>query len=219
MKKLQLAFAALVLASTLSFAQPANKQDRKQHGKHEQKNKIEDLDLSDDQKAQMKAANEDFKAQMKALKNDGNQTVAQQRDKRAALAQAHKTRLDNILTTEQRAKRATLHANGRQQHGEMNARHMERMQKELNLTTEQINQLKNSDEAMKSKLENIKNNSSLDEAAKRQQLTALREERKAMMEKVLTAEQKEKWQGMHKEQKGHQEKHRGAKRMKKAATV
>ena len=218
MKKLKLAFAALVLASTVSIAQPADKQDRK-HGKHEQWSKMEELNLTEDQKTQMKAANEDFKAQMKALQSDGNQTVTQQRDKRAALAQAHKTKLDNILTTEQKAKRATLQANGKKQYGEMNARHMESMQKELNLTSEQVNQLKNSDEAMKSKLENIKNNSNLDETAKRQQLTALREERKATMDKVLTAEQKEKWQGMHKDQKGNKQKPQGAKRGQKQPTA
>lgn len=214
----QFAFAALLLASTVSFAQPANKQDVKQHGKHQQINRMQELNLTEDQQAQMKAANEDFKAQMKALKNDGSQTAEQQTAKKTALAQAHKAKLESLLTSEQKSKMAALKTAAKQEHGEMNAKHIERMQKELNLTADQANQLKSNEEAMKSQFESIKNNTNLDEATKRRQLAALKAERKATMEKVLTPEQKEKWQGMHKEQKGKMRKHDG-KKNRPATTV
>ncbi len=211
MKKLQVAFAALMLAGTISFAQPATKQDTEKPGKHQHQNKMRELNLTDDQKAQMKAANEDFKAQMKAVQSDENQTVAQQRNKRAALAQAHKVKMESLLTPAQKNKMAELKATAKQQHNEISSKHFETMQKELNLTSEQASQLKNINDAMKSKLESIKNNPNLDEAAKRQQLTALKAERKATMDKVLTAEQKEKWQGMRKQHKGNRKMNRGRK--------
>ena len=208
MKKLKLAFAALLLTSTISFAQPATTQESKASGKHQHQNRMQDLNLTEDQKVQMKAENESFKTQLKALKSNGAQTD-QQKEQRTALAQAHKAKVESILTTEQKSKMATLKATDKQNHPEMSDKHMQNMQKELNLTDAQANELKKNQATLKSKMDAIKNNSNLDEAAKHQQLSALKEERKAMFDKVLTAEQKEKFQGMRKEHKG--KKHPGKK--------
>ena len=52
---------------------------------------------------------------------------------------------------------------------------------------------------MKGKFDAIRNNSSLDRTAKMQQMHALREDMKNSFDKVLTPEQKEKWQGMRKQ--------------------
>lgn len=207
MKKLQFAFAVLVLATTVSFAQPATKQNGKQYGKHQQVNRMQELNLTADQQAQMKAANDEFRAQMKALKSEGSQTVDQQKAKRTELAQAHKAKIESLLTSDQKTKMKELKETEKQQHGEMGAKHIEKMQQELNLTPDQASQLKSSDEVMKSKSASIKNNTNLDANAKHQQLKALMDERKALMDKVLTPEQKEKWQGMKKQHKGKMHKH------------
>lgn len=212
MEKLKFAFAALVLVTTISFAQPANTPVGKLQGRHQHTNKMQELNLTEDQKAQMKMADEEYKAQLKALNSNENQTVKQQRDQSAALEQARKAKLETLLTAEQKSKMAELKATSKQNRPEKSAKHVQDMQKELNLTDVQVDELKNNHAALKNKMDAIKNNTSLDEASKRSQMAALKEDQKAMFDKVLTAEQKQKFQGMHKEHKGNMKKHNGKKR-------
>ncbi len=198
MKRIQIALVALLLSTSFAMAQP----DLKKHDKtfHHQGREMAytKLNLSDDQKAKMKTANEDFKKQMQALNSNENQSVKQQRDARVALMKDHKAKMENILTSDQKAQVAQMKVDAKKSHSEMAAKHLDKMKQELALTDQQVSQLKSNQEVMKSKLEAIKNNTSLDRTAKMQQLRAARESMKNSMEQVLTPEQKEKWQGMKK---------------------
>jgi hypothetical protein len=72
------------------------------------------------------------------------------------------------------------------------------MKQELNLSDEQVNQLKSNQAAIQNKMKAIHENTSLDRTAKMQQMKAIHEDQKNSLEKILTPEQKTKWQGMKK---------------------
>jgi len=206
MKKLVLGFA-IMFATIGAFAQPGNKvQDNKQkhHGKHHDKKAmaLQQLNLSDDQKAQIKASNEEFKAKMKAAQGNENQTVKQLRDSRASLAKAHKAKMESILTTEQKGKLAELKTNAKKNHEERSAKHFDKMKKDLSLTDQQVATLKSNQETIKGKFKALHENDKLDRAAKKQQMMALRSEMKSNFDNVLTKEQKDKMQSLRAERKG-----------------
>jgi len=195
-----------MFATVGAFAQPATSvKDHKQkhHGKHHDGKKmaLQQLNLSDAQKAQMKASNEEFKSKMKAAQSNENQTVKQLRDTRASLAKAHKAKMESILTTEQKGKLAELKANAKKQHGEHFAKHFDKMKQQLNLTDQQVATLKSNQESIKGKLKAIKDNDQLDRTAKMQQVKALRTEMKSNFDNVLTKEQKDKMQTLRAERK------------------
>ena len=199
MKRIQIALATLLLSASFAIAQPeTGKQGKHPHFENRELS-MNKLNLTDDQKAKMKAANDDFRKQMQALKSNGNQTVQQQKDAREALMKSHKVQVENILTTDQKNQLAQMKKEGKSQQGEMNGKHLEKMKQELNLTDQQVSQLQSSQQATKAKMDAINSNSSLDATAKKKQLHTLREEMKNNLEQVLTPEQKEKWQGMKKD--------------------
>ena len=212
MKKIQIALVALILSTGITIAQPDTKTHDKQFTHQRKEMAFDKLNLSDDQKGKMKAANDDFKKQMQALNSNENQTVKQQRDARTALMKEHKAKVESILTADQKAQ---MKLDAKKRHSEMSAKHLDKMKQELALTDQQVSQLKSSQEAMKTKVGAIENNTSLDRTAKMQQLHAARESMKNSMEQILTPEQKEKWQGM-KKNRPHSHFKRGNRQGKKA---
>ena len=113
MKKiLALSFAAVILTSA-AFAQTertVNKQAKmeRHEGRHEKGKIMKELNLSKEQKAQLKAQHQDMKAKRKALKGQDNISVKEMREKQAALKAEQKGKLDAVLTAEQRTKLAEI---------------------------------------------------------------------------------------------------------------
>lgn len=198
MKKIQISLAALLLTVSVAMAQPdVRKQPLRQH--HQKEMAFKDLNLSEDQKAKMKAINDDFRSKMQALKSNENQTVKQQRDGREALVKQHKAQVENILTTEQKTKLTSLKADAQKRHQEMASKHLDKMKAELNLSDDQVAKLKSTQQATHDKMKAIHDNASLDRTAKMQQMKAIRKDMKGNLDKILTPEQKAKWQGMKKD--------------------
>ncbi|MEO5991656.1 MAG: hypothetical protein ABIP68_08475 [Ferruginibacter sp.] len=79
----------------------------------------------------------------------------------------------------------------------------DKMKNEMGLTSDQQKQMKESREYFKAKKEAIKNNTSLSETAKKDQLEALRAERKAKMATILTPEQQKKMKEKKQNHKNH----------------
>ena len=74
------------------------------------------------------------------------------------------------------------------------------MKERLGLTDEQQAKLQSTREAMQEKVKAIKENKSLDEAAKREKIRALMQERKENLKSILTEEQLKKMKEGHKGQ-------------------
>jgi periplasmic protein CpxP/Spy len=87
-----------------------------------------------------------------------------------------------------------------------------KMAKELNLSKEQMAQMKENHKAMKAKHDALKANDQITVKEMKERKAALKAEQDANMDKVLTAEQKTKFAEIKKERKGNNGKHLGQKK-------
>jgi Spy/CpxP family protein refolding chaperone len=78
-----------------------------QHHKHKDE-MMKQLNLTKEQKGQLKAQHKEMKAKKDALKAQDNITVKEWREKRAALKAEQQSKTNAILTDEQRTKMAEL---------------------------------------------------------------------------------------------------------------
>ena len=92
---------------TVAAADAPQAHGRHQH-KHEKGEMMKQLNLTKEQKAQMKVQHKEMKAKKDALKKEDNITVKEMRERRAALKAEQKTKTDAILTGEQKTKMAEL---------------------------------------------------------------------------------------------------------------
>ncbi len=130
-KLLALSFAAVILSSA-AFAQKErtveNKPRMERHeGRHGKDKMMKELNLTKEQRTQLKAQHQDMKAKRKALKAQDNITVKEMREKQAALKAEQKGKMDAILTADQRTKMAELK---KQTRAETRERNMKRKHKE-----------------------------------------------------------------------------------------
>lgn len=109
MKKILVSFIAITSIMFSAKAQiqrnnnDVNKEYEKHQGKKDHKQMAKDLDLSNDQKQQMKSINMDFKNRMKDLKNS-NLSESELKAKRETLQQERKQKMMFLLTPEQKNK-------------------------------------------------------------------------------------------------------------------
>lgn len=107
MKRIFLTMLALTLTAGV-FAQADNakhnktNKEWKHHNKGDRKDKMKDLNLSESQRTQMKSINENFRDQMQSLKNDKSLSAEQLKQRRQDLAQEHRSKIENILTNDQK---------------------------------------------------------------------------------------------------------------------
>lgn len=188
MKKSIVAVVALVM---VAFSASAQHKRIQKHGQHK-KAMAHQLNLSDAQKAQAKANHELFKKQMQELNKNENITVKEFRDRKAALHKDHKAAMQNLLTPEQKAQMAQMKADKKAKRAEMSAKRMDKMKQQLQLSDDQMAKMKAAREGLKTKLQAIKSNESLDRQQRKEQLMALKKDHKAQWDNILTAEQKEK---------------------------
>ena len=194
MKKMILGLAAIVTV-TCSIAQqkPDGGQHKGQHPGMEQRHRGADfsqLNLTDAQQQQIKAVKEDFRKQMQELNSKETITVKEQRDQRAALVKAQKSKMEAILTADQKNELAKIKAENANKRAEMEAKRLEKMKEKLSLSDAQVATIKSAQQQTHSKIDALLKDESIDRTDKKQQLTALRQEMKTNMEKVLTSDQK-----------------------------
>ena len=193
MKKIIL--SALILSLAFAVQAQEGKTDRHGKGRHHG-NVMEKLNLTEDQKAKMKAENEAFHKQMKEIKSNETVTVADMKSKTEAARKAHKAKVQSILTTEQKAQLEKMKSEfkGKREAG-MKGRHDRmgdrsgKMAEKLNLTADQKAKMEKNREELKVKMKAIRDNSALDESAKKEKMKELMKERKESMKSILTEEQ------------------------------
>lgn len=205
-----------------SFAQTTHKHQKhhnKEHNKQwgERKNGMDDkLNLSDAQKSRMKTINENFRNKMQALQQDSNLSNEVRKQGREELISAHRTEMMSILNPEQKAKweenrnkgaanrkdeqqgnknmkrdgEAHANRNGEQRTG--------RMREELNLSADQAARIKTINQNFRNDLQNIRKNENLTQEQKKEQTRILQKQHKENISALLTSEQKEKFNSLHK---------------------
>lgn len=113
MKKILFSLLAVALTFT-SIAQTTTQTENKAAKHHDKEGKIKgevakNLNLTSDQKHQLKVINHDYKEQMQTLNSNTN--TADIKQQREVLIKDYKQRVDNILTPEQRIKAEQLKRN------------------------------------------------------------------------------------------------------------
>ncbi len=163
--------------------------DGDHRGGHHKGMMFQKLNLSDAQKDQMKNLNNDFKTKMEALKKNDQMTMGDFKTQREALAKEHKSQMLAILTPDQKNQLEQLKKDEKANREQKGEKRFEKMQSELSLTPDQVSKLKSNHENLKSQMDAIKNNSSLSEEQKHEQMKALHQQSKDYMKSILTADQ------------------------------
>ena len=207
MKKYLIALSAFTIIAVAANAQspdnstkssPNEQQNNKMHSHmqghsmHRHGGKfmmIRDLNLTDAQKQQAKVLNEDYNTKVKNLQKDDNITLKDYRAKKASFEQERKSKFQALLTPEQKDKIAQDRKARSEKMKMVAQKRMDKMKTDLNLTDDQVakiqEQRKNSIEQMKA----IRDNSSLSEDQKREQLMDLHKGMHNSMNSILTADQ------------------------------
>ncbi len=200
MKKIMLTALAFTLAVFSADAQVERKM--KHHKQHQRHDAMKQLNLSEDQKKQAGAIKKEYKVRMQELNKNEGITVKESRDRKEALRKEQKTRIQGLLTSEQKNKLAQIKADKKVRNEAHFTKRMDKMKSNLQLTDDQVAKLKAGHEASKNRLKSIKENQGLDRVQRKEQLMALKNERKTQMESILTTEQKEKMKEMRKKRPG-----------------
>lgn len=209
------AFTVSASAQTQDNSDGQRRWDRDNVGQHQGRGDrgmrgMENLNLTDAQKQQIKSINEDFRTKMQALNQNGNITVNDSRAQRQQLMQDRKNKISAILTPEQKTKFEQMIANrgefgGRndRQDGDRSDRmgsmggermrggegRIEELKTQLNLTDDQVAKIKAGSESFRQRAQAIRENQSLTDDQRKQQMETLRKEREANLKSYLTADQ------------------------------
>ncbi len=150
---------------------------------------MKEINLTDTQKQQAKSLNEEYNAKVKNLEKDENITLKDYRAKKASLEQERKSKFQALLTPEQKDKIAQAKEARSEKMKMMSQKRMDKMKTDLNLTDEQVAKIHEQRNASMEKMKAIRDNSSLSEDQKREQLRDLHKSMHESMNSILTADQ------------------------------
>lgn len=209
MKKLLLS-AFTVIAISLSVAAQdtasAKRQDNKslksayKAGKQDKRDKMKALNLSEDQRKGMKENREEYKTKIAVVENDQSLTEAQRNEKKDALKKEQKSNTQALLTPDQKARMSAARKTDRQEKNENSEKRTEELKTKLSLTNEQVMQMKALNVRNHKKMKDIRNDNSLDEAAKNKKMEEIKVSSEERRRAILTADQLKKMDDM---KKGH----------------
>jgi Spy/CpxP family protein refolding chaperone len=197
-KKIILSAIAIAFFATTGFSQdiPERKADHppmmhKQKGDMKARHGMDmkELNLTDAQKGQMKTQREDFHKKMEDLKKNDGITVKEWRSKMESLKNEQKTKIESILTKEQKDKMQQMKTEGGAKHKEMAGKRAGMMKEKLGLSDEQSAKLDKNRSEMMEKMKTIRENKSLSDEQRQEQMKELHKKQKDAMKSILTEEQ------------------------------
>jgi hypothetical protein len=190
MKKIILsALIAVAVAGTASAQDTQDKQPRRKGFGQHPYGMTSKLNLTEDQKKQMKTINEDFRKQMTELRKNEDITVKEWKSRMKSIQEGHKTKVQQVLTPEQKAQleKAKQDRKGKfQKRGKFGGSHFG---KDLNLTADQQAALKKQRSEMMQKMKAIREDKSLSEEQKKVEINKFREQQQQSLKSILTEEQ------------------------------
>ncbi|MEI2740181.1 MAG: hypothetical protein V9F01_15515 [Chitinophagaceae bacterium] len=198
MKKLILSAVVLSMAVAVQAqeiperkAERPGMHERKRHHGHHRMD-MQKLNLTDDQKAKFKSQRESFHKQMEDLKKNENITVKEFKSKMESIRKDHKSKVDGILTSDQKAQIEKMKAEGMAKQKEMAKQRAEKMKTQLGLSDEQSAKMESNRKEMGEKMKAIRENKSLSDEQRKEQMKELHKKQKENMKSILTKEQLEK---------------------------
>lgn len=202
MKKYLIALCAFTILAFATTAQTkdsgaAGRNERAQinNGKsqygmhHRHRNDMMNINLTDAQRQKIKDINTDFRNQLKDLENNEGISLKDYRAKRVILEQARKSKFRDILTSDQKDKLAQAKKERSEKMKRMAQKRLEKMKTDLNLSADQVAKIRDLRDSSMEQAKAIRENSSLTEDQKKEQLTDLVQSRKESINNVLTPEQ------------------------------
>lgn len=193
MKKVLAGIVLTAFVAVGVYAQDQNPgfTDKQHRGRH-RFDMTQKLNLTDEQKTELKSVNEDYKQQMTELKKNEDITVREWKSKMATIRKDHHEKVEKLLTPEQKAslkKMRQEHKNDMKKHGEQR---LEKMKKELGLTDDQVSALKKNHEDMAQKFKAVHDDKSLTDEQKKVQLKEYKKQQHDSLKSILTPEQLQK---------------------------
>lgn len=193
MKKVLAGIVLTAFVAAAAYAQEQNPgfTDNQHKGRH-RFDIPQKLNLTDEQKTELKGINEDFKQQMTELKKNEDITVREWKSKMATIRKEHHEKIDKLLTPEQKASLKNMrqdHKKDMKKHGE---HRLEKMKKELGLTDDQVAALKKGHEDMAQKFKAVHDDKSLTDEQKKAQLKEYKKQQHDSLKSILTPEQLQK---------------------------
>lgn len=209
MKKVSLSILALIVSIAVLHAQektetPQQKtmpmpkhhgKDGMKHGRHGMD--FKKLNLTQEQKDKMKSINDDFHSKMTDLKKqEATITVKDYKEKMKVLGKNRHEQMQGVLTQQQKDQLVKMKADAKKQHAEMAQKRMEKMKTALQLSDDQSAKIKTLRADTKQKIKSIREDKSLTDEQKKQQVIATFKKQHDEMNSLLTPEQVKKMEDM-----------------------
>lgn len=199
---------AFVLALTIGAAQAQTNtpEKAKGHKKEHKMHKLQDLNLTEEQKGKLKTLHEEQKKEMQALKENKTAT----KEKRKELHQKYREQMQAVLTPAQKEQMAKIKkdqkASGKKADfkkernvGRKGAFTRGDFQKELGLTQDQKDKMAKIRTDFRNQFETLRNDNTQSKEQKRTKMQDLIKAQQEQIKTVLTKEQIEKMQSLRKE--------------------
>lgn len=198
MKKFLIAAGTMMLIAGVSQAQTTDTKDTKDKAAEtHQRAGIKrgdgmgkDLNLSDEQKKQLKEVNENYRKQIADIRNNKSLSADEVKTKSNELRKELAGKRQALLTSEQKTqiadRRKDLTAKAR------NGRGMAQMQKGLGLTADQSTKMQANRKDFSEKVKTIRADKNLTNTQKQEQIKELSKQNREAMKSILTPEQLEK---------------------------
>ena len=197
MKRFIVGVCVVALFSGTAYAQeiPDRKRGREDMITREHRGEgLDQLNLSAEQKEKIKSLREGTRKQMEELKKDDNITVKDWRAKREAIRKDQREKIQSLLTSDQKAQLEKSRIERRAKAEEQSNARVEKMKQDLNLSEEQSAKLQKSRDELRQKMQALRENQSLSDEAKKEQMKELMKQRKENLRSILTDEQWKKLQ-------------------------
>ena len=197
MKKIMLSVFVAAVVVTTSQAQDIKDRKPGKHQmmkKHHRGEEFKTLNLTEDQKARLKSLQEENRQQMAEIKKNDNITVKESKSKMEAQRKEHRAKVQSLLTDEQKAQleKSRQERNAKSQersHTSPDSYRVEKMKTDLGLSDEQYGKLNSNREAVEGKMKALRDEKSLNDENKKEQVKELRNKQKEDMKSILTEEQ------------------------------
>ncbi len=172
--------------------------EREMRGRHDHMRMMaKDLNLTEQQKDQLKKNHEDLRSRFEALKKEDNITVKEYRSRMENLRKEQKKSFQSILTADQKATLEKKKENAKGRFDHQTDKRSEKMKTRLGLTEEQTIQMKKNREELHSRIKVICDDKSLSDEKRREAIKTEMKAQKAKNNSILSEDQKKKMKEMH----------------------
>lgn len=195
MKKIITVFTLMTTISLGAIAQePGAMRHKGMHkgqgsGMHAKKEALQTLNLSESQQKQIRDIRKQTRKEAMLLKENRGMTLEQYDQRRAALKRQEKSRVESVLTQEQKNRLATMKTEREQKMKERQGRHFEQMKANLSLTDDQAQKMTALREKNRQSIKQIRENDQLGPDSKQLAIRKIKDEAASERKKILTEEQ------------------------------